>query len=145
MLSKKKKPKEQTRSIQIEANHSIIQVEGDIVGRDKITATNNGVSTTDLTELVERFAQIRHRIDIKSENQADKAKLGKAIKEIEREVKKGEKANLEKLEHWLRFLASIANDIFQVTVATLTSPIAGITKAIQLIAQKAKEEAALSE
>ena len=55
-------------------------------------------------------------------------------------AQKGEAANPDKVERLLLTLGGMADDIFQVTAATLTNPVLGLAKTIQLIAQKAKEE-----
>lgn len=120
-----------------------VTVGGDVVGRDKITTTTCGPDTGALVELAQQFALIYERIDARPEDpNVDKAELRETVHKIEEEVRKGEEANPSKVERWLRFLAGMADDIFQVTVATLASPIGGIAKAIQLIAQKAKESGA---
>lgn len=53
----------------------------------------------------------------------------------------GEAANPTKVERWLRALALMASDIFDVTVACLTNPVAGIATVIRKVAEKAKAEA----
>ena len=70
----------------------------------------------------------------------EKQELKDTVKKIEEEVKKGEEAKPEKVERWLKFVAGMSNDILQVTAATLTNPVAGVAKAVQLIAQKAQQE-----
>jgi hypothetical protein len=107
-----------------------VNIGGDVVGRDKIT-THYGFS--------DEFKKIRELIDKRPEDSnVDKDELKDTVDKIENEIKKGEEANPAKVERWLKFLASMADDIFQVTVATLASPTLGIAKAIQLIVQKGK-------
>ncbi len=119
-----------------------VTIDGDVIGRDKVTTTY-GVTAGELAQLATQFAQIKQAIDQRADDpQVDKTELKELVERIEQEVKKGRTANPKKVERWLRFLAEMADDIFQVTVATLAHPVAGIAKAIQLIAQKAKEEAA---
>lgn len=119
------------------------KVGGDIVGRDKVTTTTHGIGAGELAELVKQFAAINQRIDARpADPNVDKEELKETVNKIEEEVKKGEEANPTKVERWLKNLAGMADDIFQVTVATLASPVAGIGKAVQLIAKKAKEEKA---
>lgn len=118
-----------------------IHVEGDVIEGDKTVTYNSGFSATDMANLVKQFAQIRQRIDHREDDpQVDKAEIKELVGKIEQEVKKGDEANPGKVERWLRFLAQSADDIFQVTVATLANPVAGVAKAVQLIAQKAKED-----
>jgi hypothetical protein len=122
---------------------SKVTVHGDVVGRDKVTTTTHGISGDQLAELVKQFSTINKQIDTRPDDpNVDKDELKDTVKKIEEEVKKGEEANPTKVERWLKFLGGMADDIFQVTAATLASPVAGISKAIQLIAKKAKEEKA---
>jgi hypothetical protein len=127
----------------VNINGGNVTIAGDVVGRDKVTTTSYGVTAGELAQLASQFAQIKQTIDQRADDpQVDKTELKELVERIEQEVKKGRAANPKKVERWLRFLAEMADDIFQVTVAALTHPVAGIAKAIQLIAQKAKEEAA---
>lgn len=120
-----------------------VTVGQDIVGGDKIIT--HGGSAGEITDLQELFALIRQKIDTRPEDpNVDKDELRDIIEKTEQEVKKGDKANRVKVERWLGFLAEMAEDIFEVTVAALVSPAAGVAKTIQLIAQKAKEERAAS-
>ncbi len=137
-MTGKKRSKGQSGGVNI--NDSTITTGGDIVGRDK--TTSYGVDARELAELVRQFAQIKQKIDQRAEDpDLDKPELKNVVESIEQEVKKGEAANPTKIERWLRFLGEMADDIFQVTVATLTNPAAGVAKTIQLIAQKVKKEA----
>ena len=116
-----------------------VNVHGDIVGRDKITTTTTGVDASGLVELIKAFKEIDRRIDARPENpDVDKAELKDTVNKIQEEAKKGEQANPTKVERWLKFLAGMADDIFQVTAATLTNPALGIGTAVKLIAEKTK-------
>jgi hypothetical protein len=126
------------------AGGSNITVGGDVVGRDKITTKVNyasaGVDAGQLVELVRQFAAIRRTIDGLSDiEEEDKEDLKTNVQRIEEEVKKGEAADTPRVERSLKKIAAMSGDIFQVVVATLSSPAAGIARAIQLIAQKARE------
>jgi hypothetical protein len=139
-MADKKRSKGQSGGVNVSSGS--VTVGGDIVGRDKITASSSEVSSGDLVELVKQFAQIKETIDQRADDpDIDKTELRGLVESIEQEVKKGEAANPSKVERWLRFLAETADDIFQVTVATLTHPVVGVAKVIQLVAQKAKEKA----
>ena len=48
------------------------------------------------------------------------------MEKIEQEVKKGTAVNPTKVERWLKFLAGMVPDIFQVTAAVIYPP-AGVT------------------
>lgn len=116
---------------------------GDIVGRDKITTTttSTGLSASQLQTLVEAFANIQKQIDARPDDpKVDKDEIKDTVKRLEAEAQKGDGANPDKVQRWLANLAAMAPDIFKVTVATLASPVGGIATAIQLIANKAREE-----
>lgn len=116
-----------------------VTVGGDIAGRDKITTVTYGLDASALAELTKQFAQIYQEIDARpQEPNVDNAEIKDTVQKIEEEVKKGEEANPAKVERWLKFLAGMSDDIFQVVASTLASPIAGVARVIQLIAQKAK-------
>lgn len=141
-------PGERSGGINISTSGGTVTIGGDVVGGDKVggdkivTTTNitTGISGAELIELLKQFAEINRRIDARSADpKIDRDELKDTVRRIEEEVKKGERADPGKVERWLTFLASIADDIFQVTAATLVNPAAGVARAIQLIAQKAME------
>ena len=128
--------------VNITGGQGSISISGDIVGRDKITTTTTtttGVDAAALVELIKAFKEIDRKIDARPENpDVDKAELKDTVSKIQEEAKKGDQANPTKVERWLKFLAGMADDIFQVTAATLTNPALGIGTAVKLIAEKAK-------
>ena len=111
---------------------------GDIVGGDKITTR-----VTQAEPLAEAFHAIRQQVEARpADPNVEKEEIQDTVKRIEVEARKGDAANPDRLERLLLTLGGMADDIFQVVAATLTSPALGIAKTIQLIAQKAKEERA---
>ena len=139
-MAKRHKSKGQSGGVQISGGK--VRVDGDIVGRDKITTTRTGIGGENLDALVKAFREIREQIDARPQDpDVDKSELEETVERIESEVAKGEKANPTKVARWLGILAGMAEDIFQVVVAALSHPIAGVSKAVQLIAKKAREEA----
>ena len=116
---------------------------GDIVAGDKITTTTTtyGLSAEQAQKLAEAFGRIQQQVDARAPDpNVDKDEIKRTVNDLKTEVQKGEAANPNKVERWLTFLGGMADDIFQVTVATLANPAAGLAKAIQLVAQKAKAE-----
>ena len=110
---------------------------GDIVGRDKIT----GLDAGQWQKLTQEFARIQQQVDARpADPRADKDEIKQTVQRIQDEVKHGDSANADRLGRWLMNLGAMADDIFQVTVATLASPALGLAKVVQLVAQKAKEE-----
>lgn len=128
--------KENTRQGGVSISGRDINIKGDVVGRDKITRTG-----PEAESLAGKFREIHLLIDKRPDDpNVDKDELKETVNKIEQEAAKGPAANEKKVERWLTFLASMADDIFDVTVSTLTSPVLGISKAIQLIAKRARSE-----
>jgi hypothetical protein len=133
------------------------EVRGDKVGGDKITvgdisgssgiaigrgaqaSVTQGLSSDEIAQL---FAAVYQQIEARPEDpDVDKEELIETVQKIQGEVAKREEANPNRVERWLKTLAIMADDIFEVTVACLTSPAAGIATVVHKVAEKAKEEA----
>ncbi len=140
------------------------KIGGDVVQGDKITTTTHtgdNISVGDITgssgiaigrgaqasvtagasaaELAKAFADIYKQIEARPPDpNVDKDEVKQEVRRIEEELKKGEEANASKVERWLRGLADMAPDIFEVTVAALTSPAAAVGAVIRKVAEKAK-------
>lgn len=122
----------------VNIDRSTVRVGGDIVGGDKLTTRSLGPH--DLARIERQFAAIYQLIEQRpADPDLDKAELKATVAQIEAEVKKGDAANPTKVERWLRFLAGMADDVAQVTIAALAHPVAGVAKAIQLIAKRADQ------
>lgn len=117
-----------------DTNRSILAV-----GRSaRVTITQN----EQRTELAREFQLIQELVAARPEDpNLDKEELSSAIMKIEEEVTKGEQANPNKVERWLKNMGLMAPDILEVTLATLTGPIPGITAVVRKVAEKAKVEA----
>lgn len=114
---------------------------GDIVGRDKITTTTNDPAAA--ATLAEAFARIERLIAQRADDPAvEKAEIKEAVQRIAAESAKGEEVHAPKLERLLLTLGGMADDIFQVTAASLANPALGVATTIRLIAQKAQAERA---
>ncbi len=91
--------------------------------------------------VAEAFASIYEQIKALPEDpDVLPEELIQEVQYIEQEVAQGEAVNEKKINRWLRNLADMAPDIFDVTVATLINPVVGIAEVIRKIAIKAKEE-----
>jgi hypothetical protein len=113
---------------------------GVAIGRGARATVTQGLGGEDIARL---FAEVYQQIKARPEDpDVDKAELTDTVQKIQGEVAKGEEANPSKVERWLKTLAGMADDIFEVTVACLTSPAAGVAAVIRKVAQKAKAEAA---
>lgn len=112
---------------------------GIAIGRGAQATVTQGLGSEDIAKL---FAEIYQQIEARPEDpDVDKEELTETVQKVQEEVAKGEEANPKKVERWLRTLAGMADDIFEVTVACLTSPAAGIAAVIRKVAEKAKQEA----
>ncbi len=134
-----KVPGDSPGSINITASGGSVAIEGDVVAGNKIVTTS-GISGAELIELFKQFQSIYRQIDARPEDpKVDREALKAAVRGIQQEVAQGERADPDKVEKWLTFLAEMADDVFQVTVATLANPAVGVATAVQLITQKAIE------
>ena len=67
-----------------------------------------------------------------------------SVRKMQNEAAKGEAANPNKIERWLKALALMALDVFDVAVACLTDPVLGISVVICEVAKEVSEEAKLT-
>lgn len=134
-----------TKNITKVTSEKNIEIGDDLIGRDQnITTTTSSIATITINGvaqagLLQLFAAINQRIDQQAVPADVKEELKENVKKIEEEVKKGKQADPAKVERWLKFVAAMSGDIFQVTAATLANPAAGVATAIRLIAQKAQQ------
>jgi hypothetical protein len=71
---------------------------------------------------------------------ADKTDLKDNVAKVADEVSKGRQADSGRLERLLNVILSIAPDIFDVAIATLANPLAGLGLVAKKIGEKAKLE-----
>ncbi len=144
----------------IQAGGNITQIGGDFVGGDKITGdisvgdvSGTGIAighkaqaqvyqgSGDYATFAQAFARIYAAIRSRPEDpDVDKDELTNTVKSIEQEAQKGEQANANKLTRWLRNLAAMAEDIFEVTVAALIGPQAAFATVARKVAARVKQE-----
>lgn len=137
---------------------SSININGDIVGGDKINAgdisgtginvgsgdqtIHTGLSETEITNL---FKPIYQQIESRPEDpDVDKEEMVETVKKIQDEVTKGEEVNQNKVQRWLTTLGQMAPDILDVVTAAILSPATGIAAVVRKVAARAKEEAGRS-
>jgi hypothetical protein len=110
---------------------------GIIKGRSDVY--HNSIDATDATRLFENlFKAIENHSKLSDEEKAD---LRAEIEELRQELSKKTKANESFLMRRLRNIGRMAPDILDVTLATITNPIAGFGVIAKKIAAKAKEVA----
>ena len=92
-------------------------------------------------QITNAFAKIYRQIETRPPDpDVDKPEIQSTVESIESEVKKGDEANPNKVERWLRFLAGMAPDIFDVVAAALTGPIQGVSTVIRKVVSNARED-----
>ena len=148
-----------------------INIDGDVVGRDKVVGESHtssintsgayvggnvsvsgsgkfvgrdDYSTTGLTgeEIAQLFETIYQQIDARpNTSPLDKDDLKAEVKDIEAEVAKGDQANESFLERRLRNLKRMAPDILEVVVNSFANPSLGVATVIRKVMTKAQAEA----
>ncbi len=116
-----------------------VNVGGSIVGRDQIVtdraATNEGAQ--EMVVLKKQMEKAVRQVDALTIDDADKDDLKDLILKIEGEAKKGEAANIGRIERWLGNLNDISPEILKAVVKALTNVAAGVAEPIQQAARKA--------
>lgn len=85
------------------------------------------------------FAEITARVDALADG-FDKAMAGSAVKALEAEAGKGERAEERSVVKWLDFLAQTAPDAWEVAADTFLNPIRGLGTAFRKVAERARAE-----
>jgi len=131
------------------------KIEGDVIsvsnvgtgaavaaGRDASARVQQGTwSETDLTEW---RAGMEAKIEMLAElSEEDKKDLKVQVTKIAEEAAKGKKANPGRLAKLVNVLSVMAPDIFEVAVATLANPLAGIGLVLKKVGDKAEVESQL--
>lgn len=139
----------------IQAGGHAIQTRGDYVRGDKISTgaiSGTGIAIGrgaqahvqqggDQDAFTRAFAQIYAAINARRDDpDVDRDELTGAVKAIEQEARKGDAASAKKLARWLHNLATMAEDIFDGTVAALTGPQAAFATVARTVAQRARQE-----
>lgn len=107
----------------------------------KVDVTQSSVHKTEDANFEKLFKLLEEKIDARPEDpNVGKQEIQKQVNEIKTEAAQGENANQNKLERWIRNLATMAPDVVDVMVASFGGPISGITAVIQKIAARVKAE-----
>ena len=78
--------------------------------------------------------------DSKKINSQNKEEIKSVLDNIQSEALKTSNSDPDKFKYWLETLGKMSKDIFDVTIACLTSPATGITTMLAKIAQKIQDE-----
>ena len=99
------------------------------------------VTSSSTNDVFEKWtAEINKKIDALTVSQNEKGDLKRQIEEIEKEIRKGPQTEKSRLEKLINTLSVMSTDIFEVVVATLQNPLAGIGLVIKKIGEKIKLE-----
>lgn len=115
-----------------------------ITGNSNVAAAGRGAHATlnqsgSNSELDEWRKQMERKINaLKDFYPEDKSALNQQVEQIAREVEKGAQADASRVERLINTIAAMAPDIFEVAVATLVNPLAGIGLAARKIGDKAQ-------
>lgn len=115
-------------------NSSHVNV-GDIENR----VTANQATTNNESEIAKVFLLLMERVDALP-GDPDKKDAQNAVKALEGEAKKLDKANEKTVKKWFHFLLETAPDIGQVAIDTFSNPIKGLSTVFQKVAERAKAE-----
>ena len=127
-------------------------VHGDFVGGEKIVlgdlggssgvAIGRGTQSSILQQnirqpdLVELFRSVYLSIQLRPDEPGiGKDELAQLVQHVQDEVLKGDQANSQRLERWLRQLEQVASDVFQQTVEVLASPVVTSVSIHQMVIQ----------
>jgi hypothetical protein len=117
----------------------------DVIGRDKIVhgdevGANKGLEAADLAQL---FRAVYQQIDAPTgPRHADVEEVSQTVQRVEQEAGKGDDANAERIERWLRTLGEVAPDVLELAVNALTNPAALVTSAVRIVARKFQTQSA---
>lgn len=128
----------------ININNSTVKVGGDIVGRDKITYTSNKNVTDNLYEAMRLWeVHINREVEKADLPAAEKQDIQNQIEIIKSAIVDEGGKNPSRIEKLINTLAIMSPDIFDVAIATLANPLAGVGLVIRKISDKAKIEASV--
>jgi hypothetical protein len=105
-------------------------------GAQATVTQTTGASAEDITKA---FAAISAKVNAMPAG-PDKDVAASAVKALQDEAEKCEKASEANVSKWFNFLAQATPDAFEVAVATFANPIAGLGLAFKKIAERAKQE-----
>jgi len=116
------------------------------VGAGSAVAAGRGakasvINNESLSAIVEWMAQLNKKVDsLPDISRAEKEDIKQQVEKIGDEAQKGSKVEVGRLEKLINTISVMAPDIFDVVIASLASPLAGIGLVIKKIGDKAKLE-----
>jgi hypothetical protein len=108
-----------------------------VIGREGRLTVERGLGSDEENQL---FSAVYQRIQARPKDpDVDKEELTEMVQLIQQEVSRGTDANVKKVERWLKTLALMAGDVFEISVASLTHPEADAPIAVKQAAKNAQE------
>lgn len=123
-------------------------IQGGINIKGNVTVKNSKVAGRDnvekkITNVNISFAPVYHALQENTTISPETKKaVEESIKEVEQEVKKGDKAKGSFIQERLKNIQKMAPDIAEVLIATLLNPAAGMSLAVKKILNKVQAEKA---
>jgi len=134
-MAKKKKSGSQVIQGGINITGNVTIKGGKVAARDNVekNVTNVQISFAPVYHALEENATVPPNV---------KKKVEADVKEIEKEVKKGEAAKVSFIQQRLENIEKMAPDIADVMITTLTNPAAGISLAVKKVLEKMQAQRA---
>ncbi|MFN8382983.1 MAG: hypothetical protein U0V02_13630 [Anaerolineales bacterium] len=123
----------------VNINNSSVRIQGDIVGRDKVTSLDT-VHEDFSKSIFIWEKQLSDEVAKLNLSPDEKADLFKQLEQIKSALIQDKGKNPARLEKLVNMLAVMSPDIFDVAITTLASPLAGIGLTLRKISDKAKLE-----
>lgn len=131
---------QEKKQSKIRTGDNSIAIQGNVSGSN-IVAGNNNVINQNVVDISAIFAPVYRTVDEHpSLSPAEKADVKAEIKDVEKEIQKGDQADESGLARHLRNIQRMAPDILDVAVAALANPAAGLGMVAKKIADKAASE-----
>lgn len=125
----------------IRTGDNSIAIQGNVTGSN-IVSGNNNVINQNVVNISAAFAPIYRAVDEHPAlTPAVKEDVKAEIKDVEKEIQNGDKANESSMTRHLRNVQRMAPDMLDVVVATMANPVAGLGMVAKKIAEKAAAEA----
>ena len=119
-------------------------LEINVTGNQNAVATHGGKATVSISQAAqEDWKAWREQMEreikaLKELTPEDKSLLKQNVEQVVQEAEKGKKANPGRIERLLNTMSAMAPDIFDVVIATIANPLAGLGLVAKKIGDKAK-------
>lgn len=124
----------------VSAGNNSIVIGGNVNGSNVVHGNNN-VVTNNISNVSVDFESIYRTVDENPKlSPAEKVDVKAEIKDVEKEINNGDKADESGVMRHLRNVQRMAPDIVDVVIATLSNPVAGLGMVAKKIADKAAAE-----